>query len=655
MLSGDVVQMHSAVFMRKEHLIVLVLALLSVGAFWPVLDSQFISIDDNIYITENDHIQAGLTWKNVVWAFTSTETSFYWHPLTLLSHMLDIEIFGLNPHGHHFTNLLLHIANATLLFLLLRQITGAMWQSAVVAALFAIHPLHVESVAWVSERKDVLSTLCGLLCIWAYYRYLGKPGIARYLLVVVCFMSALMAKPMMVTLPFLLLLLDYWPFASITRTDSKTGMRVLDYDLVARRVGEKIPLFLLVAVCSVVTYYAQKQSGCVCTLQDMPIDERATNALRSYGMYIYHMLVPTNLAFLYPLTKVQFGMGQMVWAAAFLFAIPGIVLLLHKRYPYLFVGWFWYVGILVPVIGLVQTGTQAMADRYTYVSLIGLFIAITWGIGDLLRNVRCRNTLLVSLAIVIIALLTILTRLQAAVWHNNFSLYQHALKVIKDSEIINNYMAVELMFQHRYAEAAYYLREVLRITPNWQEVHYNLGNLAAYQKDFAQAIIHYRHAIHLDPAFAKAHNNLGICFAKQKEMNKAIASYQQAIYLKPAYAEAHYNLGNTYLELGQYDKAVAAYTRAISISPRFSVAHHNLGLAHLYLARPTAAIDAFKQAVASRPDYAEAYHALGNAYEQICAFEEAVHYYRQALKLKPDYTSADDSLQRVTELLGNKH
>lgn len=589
-----------------KYILVLALAVLTSFALWPALDGQFTSLDDNQYLTENSNVQAGLNWQSVIWAFTTTEVCNYWHPLTWLSHMLDIEMFGMNPRGHHFVNLLLHVTNTILLFLLLQRMTGAMWRAALVAVLFAIHPLHVESVAWVSERKDVLSTLCGLVCLWAYCNYRDKPTVQHYLTVVAIFLLAIMAKPMMVTLPCLLLLLDYWPLGALGNGQDKNI-----WAFWSRRIAEKIPILVLAGIISVVTYYAQTPS--VATLVAMPLSFRVANTIQSYGMYIYQMFVPVDLCCFYPLVEVRLGVLWSMWCICFLLVIPAIILRLHKRYTYLFVGWFWYVGILMPVIGLVQTGGQARADRYTYMSLIGLFIVIAWGIADATKKFPRRKVVLAALACCTIVCLISMTRQQCRVWYDNLSLYRQALRVTIDNEFVHNNLAVELMQRQRYDEAEYHLREAVRIKPYWHDAHYNLGNLAACRNYFEQAQLHYRRAIELQPTSAKAYNNLGVCLARNQELHQAIAAYRQAIKLQAGYTEAHYNIG----------------------------------LAYLRLARPHQAVEALQQAVARRHAYPEAHYALGNAYEMLLDFDQAAQCYRQALRYKPDYAVAARSLERV--------
>ncbi len=385
-----------APIMRREILICLFLVLATLTVYWQVGNYEFVNFDDDKYIIENFHVQKGLTRDSVIWAFTATHVS-NWHPLTWLSHMLDFQLYGLNPSGHHLTNVFFHLVNTLLLFLVLKLMTGALWRSGLVAALFAVHPLHVESVVWVAERKDVLSTLFWMLTLWAYLGYTKRPGVKRYLVILLAFALGLMAKPMLVTLPFVLLLLDYWPLKRIELGQSAIGLPAASQpSTIANKPGaqafrlllEKTPMFVLAAVSSVVTFIVQKSGGAVGALETYPFKIRMANALLSYVIYLKKMIWPQNLAVFYPHPGQSLPMWQAAGAGLLLVVVSIAVIRAGRRYPYLPVGWLWYVGTLVPVIGLVQVGDQAMADRYTYVSLIGLFIVVAWGVPDVARSWR---------------------------------------------------------------------------------------------------------------------------------------------------------------------------------------------------------------------------------------------------------------------------
>ncbi len=430
--------------MRSEACIWLILITAVLLVYWQVGDHEFINYDDNVYITDNAQVQKGLTSKGIIWAFTTSHTG-NWHPLTWISHMLDCELYGLNPRGHHLTNVLLHMANAILLFVVLRWMTGAIWRSGLVAALFALHPLHVESVAWAAERKDVLSTFFWLLTMVAYVHYVNRPGGKRYLLVLVTFFLGLMAKPMLVTLPFVLLLLDYWPLnrfkpRAVTGSveDQSLGFQSSGDDKlpILKAVMEKTPLFLMSLFSCVVTVMAQQEAGAISTLEIVPFKLRIANGLVSFVAYMGKMIWPQDLAVFYPHPISDLQIWKPVAAGLFLLIVSTVALWVAQRCRYVLVGWLWYLGTLVPVIGLVQVGEQAMADRYTYVPLIGLFIVVVWGFADLVKGWRSRRWVVsVSAAVMVLALMAG-SWLQVAHWKSSVKLFKHALDATS-----NNYVA----------------------------------------------------------------------------------------------------------------------------------------------------------------------------------------------------------------------
>ena len=455
---------------KKVLIICVLLALACLLTFWRVNLSDFVSYDDTAYVTENSHIQSGLTLKGIEWAFTTGHAS-NWHPLTWLSHMLDVQLFGLNPGWHHFINLLFHIANTVLLFLVLHRATKALWQSAFVAALFALHPLHVESVAWVAERKDVLSTFFWMLTMWVYLSYTARPGVVRYLSLLLCFALGLMAKPMLVTLPFVLLLLDYWPLQRLelgkqpretlnpppqaAQKRKEKGRRrpaeaparpaVSRWALIRPLLVEKVPLCILVVLSCSVTYMVQKKGGAVGSIENFPLGVRVENAFVSYITYIAKMIWPSNLAVFYPYGSLL--PWQVVWAVSCFIAMTVMAARAAKRFPYLTVGWLWYAGTLIPVIGFVQVGRQALADRYTYVPLIGLFVMAAWGIPELARWWRHRKKVLIVFSALTISCCFIIAWNQVGYWRNSLTLYDHALSVTDDNDVIyynrgNAYMAL---------------------------------------------------------------------------------------------------------------------------------------------------------------------------------------------------------------------
>jgi tetratricopeptide (TPR) repeat protein len=531
-------------------LICLLLALTTVAVYWQVHHNEFISFDDHLYIVDNQHVKDGLTWQGLAWAFTSTR-AYNWHPLTWISHMLDSEFYGSAPGGHHFTNVIFHAANAILLFLVIKRLTGDLWPSAFVAAVFALHPLHVESVAWASERKDVLSTFFWFLTTWAYTRYVARPVLARYLLIILFFALGLLAKQMLVTLPFVLLLLDYWP---LRRLNLKAGgssnlLSTPVFVSIRRCVLEKLPLFVLSAVASVVVFLVQERTVVMKSLIEYTLPSRLANALAAYTIYIGKMLWPGRLAIFYPHLGDKLLTWQITAAAVLLIVITARVIWECPRYPYLAVGWFWYLGTLVPVIGLVQVGQQALADRYTYIPLTGLFIIIAWGLPDLLTKWRYAKTALPVSAVIVLLALSVCTHLQLHHWRNSITLFEHTIQVTN-----RNYVA-----------------------------HCNLAEEIAKQGNLPEAIRHYRRALQFNPHHAGAHNNLGIALnslanalAARRKFNEAIHHYHQALLINPNYANAHNNLALALQSKGKLDQAISHYRQALQINPNHTKARNAL-------------------------------------------------------------------------------
>ncbi|MBW1896674.1 MAG: glycosyltransferase family 39 protein, partial [Deltaproteobacteria bacterium] len=454
---------------RLKVAVLIGLTLLTFLVFWQVTSHEFVIFDDEVYVTQNDEVQKGLSWDGVAWAFTTTHANF-WHPLTWLSHMLDCRLFGLNPAGHHLTSLLLHIANTLLLFLVFHRMTGALWPSAFVAALFACHPLHVESVAWVSERKDVLSTLFWMLTLGAYVRYVEHPRGRAYLLAVVFFSLGLMAKPMLVTLPFVLLLLDYWPLDRLDfgqqshRPGDQAGHPGYPKSSFFHLLLEKVPFLVLSAVSCIVAYTAQAHGGAIKSSGVFSIDVRIANALISYVSYLEKTFWPHHLAVFYP-HPGTWPVWQIAGAGLLLVSISALVLLGMRKKPYLTLGWFWYLGTLVPVIGLVQVGIHAMADRYTYVPLIGVFIMIAWGLQDIAKRWRPQRVVLGLSAAAVICAFTISSARQLNHWQNSSTLFQHALNVTEDNYGAHNNLGLALAQRGKLDEAIDHYLRALEIKP----------------------------------------------------------------------------------------------------------------------------------------------------------------------------------------------
>ena len=512
----------------------LALVLTTLAAYWQLRSCRFVSYDDNLYVTENWHVKAGLTRDSIVWAFTTGHAA-NWHPLTWLSHMLDCHLFGTNPAWHHFTNLLLHIANTLLLFAVLKRMTAAFWRSAFVAAVFALHPLHVESVAWIAERKDVLSTLFWLLTMIAYVSYVRRPGISRYLLTVVVFALGLMAKPMLVTLPFVLLLLDYWPLERLQlRGDA-------DHRLWFRLVREKVPFFALSVASSAITFLVQQKGGAMSKLDMIPLAVRFGNAFISYVRYVGRMFWPDRLAVLYPYPADM----ALLWPAVsvlVLLAISVLVIRSASRYKYLLVGWLWYLGTLFPVIGLVQVGSQAFADRYTYIPLIGLFIIVGWALPDLLSKWQYRKiTLGISMLVVLLAL-SICTHLQLRHWRDSKALFEHTLSITEGNYVAHCSLAYALQQQGELDQAITHNRYALRINPNYPKAHLGLGLALLEKGNLAEAAAHFTEALRINPNFADAHYNLARVLSDKNKVNEAVTNLREALRLRPDWVRVMNNL-----------------------------------------------------------------------------------------------------------------
>jgi tetratricopeptide (TPR) repeat protein len=601
------------------------LALVTIALYWPAMRHDFINYDDDLYVTENIHVQAGLSWENLKWAFFNP-VSANWHPLTVLSHMMDCQLFGLKPWGPHLVNVLIHALNAALVFALLKQLTGATWRSVTVAALFAVHPLRVESVAWVAERKDVLSGFFGLLALIFYVRYVQKaesrkqkaetrgrfpssilhpPSSPAYCLSLGCFALGLLSKPMLVTWPFVLLLLDWWPLKRIP----DFGFRISD---LKRLLVEKIPFFALAAVMSCATFVVQKQGGAVTEGESLPLGARAENAVISYCSYLGKLFWPTDLAVFYP-HPGYWPLAQVLLAGLLLAGVSVLFFVQRRRYPFLLMGWLWFVGTLVPVIGLVQVGGQSMADRYTYIPSLGVLILTNWGLYELTRHWRNQMiTLSVAGAAVIILCLG-MTRQQLKYWQDSETLFRHALDVTENNYIARNNLGTALLNKGQTDEAIRQYQEAIHLKPDDAEAHNNLGNALCNQGQTDEAISQFQKAIRLKPDFAMAHYNFGVALFNKGQINEAISQFQEAIRLKPDYAEAHNNLGTALFNKGQTDEEISQYQEAIRLKPDYAEAHNNLGLALEKKGRIDEAISQYQEAIRLKPDYVAAHDNLGVA------------------------------------------
>ncbi len=577
--------------------ICLLLAVITSAIYWPVMNCDFTNLDDPDYFTANPHVLGGLTWADVGWAFHMGDFRF-WHPLTWLSLMLDVTLFGKGAGGPHFTNLLLHTANTVLVFLVFRRLTGAHWRSALVAGLFALHPLRVESVAWVCERKDVLSTLFWLLTLWTYSRHAAfqvssvkrQAGPKRwYGLALLFFALGLLSKPMLVTVPFVMLLLDYWPLRRVpsvtcqvssgVATDNSTSFAffsLLRSPALWRLVREKIPFFALSAISCVVTFSLHRMDEAVITLADLPAYARIENGFVSYARYFGKTFWPVDLATPYPYSW-PWPMILVVCATGLVMGLCVAAVWLGRRRPYVFVGWFWFVGTLIPVIGLIQVGPQAMADRFTYVPLIGLFIILAWSAGEMSGRWQRLKGVIIAAAVLALAACGVRTRDQLRNWQNSETLFRHALAVSKDNYLASNYLGLWLLVNGRTEEAMDDFRRALQICPDYPQAHFNLAVALARQHKFEEAIAHYREVLRLDPNNAEAHLNLGSAFLELGRLNEAEGEFTAALRINPYLAAGYYNLANVLDRQNRGDDAVRDYQEALRLKPDYAEAHNNLG------------------------------------------------------------------------------
>jgi Flp pilus assembly protein TadD len=663
--------------------------------YWPATRHAFVSYDDPNYVTANPQVQSGLSWQGIKWAW-SHPVSVNWHPVTVLSHMLDSQWFGLEPWGHHLHNVVLHALNAVLVFALMQQMARAQksvvssqgpvalsspgscvlgleskdlgpqstlqrfdaprlttdygllttdsqswgWRSFFVAALFAVHPLRVESVAWVAERKDLLSAFFGLLSLWAYLCYARKSVVRSqwsvagdqgttdhasrftfhvsppYLLALLCFALGLLSKPMLVTWPFIMLLLDYWPLKRMQNEECRMKKAGASSPFILRPstfiLLEKLPFFLAAAAVSVITFVVQKQGGAVSALQGLPLGVRCENALISYCRYLGKLVWPTGLAVYYP-HPGEWPLWLVVPAGVFLLGTTLLFLVLRRRWPFLFMGWLWYLGMLVPVIGLVQVGGQAMADRYTYLPSLGVLILVVWGAGALTCNWRYRAAVLGVLGAAAIILCCVLTGRQLSYWKDSEALFRHALEVTANNPLAHDSLGSALSSKGQVEEAIRHYHEALRLNPVYPEAHYNLGNELVRKGKTAEAASHYQEAIRLKPQYAEAHYNLARVLAEGGRVDEAIEQLQAATRSKPDYSDAHFNLGILLAGAGQTNAALSEFQAAVRLRPGDADGHNFLGLTLARMGRTDEAVSQYREAIRLKPDYAEARNNLARA------------------------------------------
>ena len=565
---------------KQSILVVLMLIILTLCVYWPVQNYEFVEYDDPTYVTSNYQIQSGITLKSIKDTFYDFHTG-HWHPLTMISHMLDWQLFGDRAGGHHWTNVIIHICNTILLFLLFNELTGAMWRSAFVAALFAIHPLNVESVAWISERKNVLSTFFWILTILFYARYVKLPDWKRYLPVFLCFALGLMSKPMLVTLPFVLLLLDYWPLNRIKiQREGQLEMKTIIWknsNKIFLLILEKIPLFILSSISIYFTIKASKYVNDITSLESLPLLQRISNAVVSYALYIKKLFWPTHLVICYPIIDIP--VWQFSIALLFLVIVTVFVCGYCRKYPYLFVGWFWYLGTLVPVIGLVQVGFQAMADRYAYVPFIGLFLMIVWAAEKILSKDIFLKRLFIFISALVIIFLTLATHNQIKLWSNSVTLFEDTIK--KDP---NNFVAYALMGQVMFVKgenekALYYYDKVLKLTPRVYAAYKNKGVVLKKMGKRNEAIKLFEKALKLNKSSEDAYYSLALLYSEDNNFDKCIKYALKAIEVKPDYEDGYNILGVALFKKGRIQESILQFEKTLQINPYHKIAQKNLQIA----------------------------------------------------------------------------
>jgi Flp pilus assembly protein TadD len=617
----------------RSWLIVAGLLAASLVAYWPVSHYGYVDYDDATYVTDNAHTVKGLSLANLKWAATAVVAAI-WHPLTMLSHMADCQIYGISPGGHHLTSLFLHLANVVLLFGVLRRMTGSVGRSAFVAALFALHPLNVSSVAWISERKNVLSTLFLILTLWAYARHIRAPGWKTSLPMLALFAAGLLSKPMLVTLPVLMLLVDYWPL-----------MRLSEGRSIVRLVLEKAPLYILAGIAAIVAILTQRASGAMEPSEHWGIGVRLANAAVATCAYLGQMVWPVRLAAYYPHPGSSLPTWEVAAAALFLAAVTFLAVRMARRAPYLLMGWLWYLISLLPVIGIIQVGDQAMADRYAYVPLIGIFIVLAWGAADFFKTLRVGNRWMTGLAVCIVAALTIAARTEVGYWRSDAALFGHAIESTGPNYIAEAAYGMAMLEQGDTAGALLHLNKAVAIKPDYSKAHGNLGVALAHQGRYEEAAEQHRMALKISPT-ALEYNNLGAALAGLGRNDEAIENYRQALRVQPGFTLAHFNLAIVLKSDGRYKEAMAEYAAVIKDRPNNSEAVKELGkllFHHVELAEDLPKVLDKEHLY----PYIQLFDSIGAKAASEGRRDEAIRAYRNALKLDASDEEARQGLTRL--------
>jgi tetratricopeptide (TPR) repeat protein len=642
------------------------LCIMTISAYWPVKNYPFIHFDDGPYVYENTKVRSGLTIPNIIWAFSlsgaaADKDQNYWHPLALISHMVDVELFGVDPHLHHMSNLFFHSINAILLFLVFSLMTGDTWKCFFVAALFALHPMNIESVAWIAERKNLLSTTFWMITMLAYMYYAKRPSISRYVLVFLAFSFGLLAKPMLVVLPCVLMLMDYWPlkrtkWAHWLNNNNNFAIRMPPKTTFSdassiQLIFEKIPLLLISFATIHISMITLQGKSQVINNAMLPLSLRIENAFVSYLVYLYKMILPVNLAIFYPFPDT-IPAWQTIGAIIFLSIATGFALIRSKTKPYLIIGWLWFLGVLFPVIGLVQGGLwPAQADRWAYVPLIGIFIVIAWGLTNLLSKWRYRKAVLSLSATCVIILLFWTTRTQLAYWTDTYTLFNRAIAVTDNNYFAYNVLGDELALKGDYEAAEKYFLTALKIKSNDFDAMERLGQLSFRNKKYDQAIHYYSKALSINPSDPKIYNNLGLVFFSKDMLEQAREKFEAAIRLNPKFDEAYYHLGLVFSKQGKATEAIINYQKAIAFKPDDAEAHKSLADALFFKGDMAQALDHYSKALETNPNDAATHYNIGVILFQQQQIKEADEHFYKAVQIDNTYEKAKTARSMTRNIL----
>jgi protein O-mannosyl-transferase len=629
---------------QQRYIIIVILAIVTIISFASVFQNGFISYDDPAYVVKNEHVRSGLSPSTIAWAFTATIEA-NWHPLTWLSHELDYSLFGLDAQYHHAMNLFIHLLTSIMVFLLFESMTGEQWQSAFIACVFAIHPLHVESVAWIAERKDVLSGFFWFATMLAYVRYTRSSAKRWYVVALILFMLGLMSKPMLVSLPFVLLLIDYWPLERLQfgkiQTRDKIGFPALP---IKRILLEKIPFLIFSVISSIITFLVQQQGGSMAISSRLPMDERLTNAVVAYCKYIGKIFVPTDLAFFYPHPLGSLELWQIIGSIGIILLITFIAWKNFNTEKYFVIGWFWFLGTLIPVIGIVQVGLQSMADRYMYTPIIGIAIILAWGMPAMSRRIKLNKNIPVAAFAMTVPLMMWGTYTQTTYWKDNRTLYEHALKVTSNNHIAHTNLGADLADSGKHTEALVHLREALRLWPDEILPHGNLARSLVALGERQEALAHYYWILKRKPTDPQLQNRIADVLADEGDLNGAIEHYREAFRLDSTLLLSRCKIGKLLAQQSKYDEAKAECTFVLHKDPTNSMTHDILGIIAGELKQYVEAIREFTEAIRLDSTNADAYNDLGIVYDNLGKEQDAFQMYQRAVHFNDEQWNAQFNL-----------